>query len=139
MAFGSFDRNSSGMPSAEINMVPLIDVMLVLLVIFIVAAPMLTHSVPLQLPQASASATNGEVKHVNLSITADAQVHWQGQALQRDQWQARMQEVAQVEPDTEVRVYADHTVAYGSVATVLADANRAGLSRIAFVSTPDTP
>lgn len=139
MAFGSFDRPTSGSPSAEINMVPLIDVMLVLLVIFIVAAPMLTHSVPLQLPKASASPMRSQAPHVSVSIDADAQVHWQGQALQRSQWQDRMQAVARQQPDTELRVHADHTVPYGNVAMVLADANRAGLHRVAFVSTPESP
>ncbi|MEJ5897187.1 biopolymer transporter ExbD [Aquabacterium sp. G14] len=139
MAFGSFDRSSTGAPSAEINMVPLIDVMLVLLVIFIVAAPMLTHSVPLQLPQASASPTRTETPHVSVSITAEARVYWQGEALSREHWQARMQTIAAQQPDTELRVQADRAVSYGTVATVLADANRAGLHRVAFVSTPDAP
>lgn len=139
MAFGSFDRGTSYTPSAEINMVPLIDVMLVLLVIFIVAAPMLTNSIPLQLPQASASAMRHEVKHVSVSIGADAKVHWQGQFVQRDQWQSLMHAIAKEQPETEVRLHADRSVPYGTVATVLADANRAGLTRVAFVSTPEAP
>ena len=139
MALGNFRRPSSGTPAAEINMVPFIDVMLVLLVIFIVAAPLLTHSVPLQLPQASASPSRTEAPHVSVDITADAQVHWQGEALPRAQWQAHMQAIAAQQPDTELRVQADRAVSYGTVATVLADANRAGLHRVAFVSAPEVP
>jgi biopolymer transport protein ExbD len=120
-------------------MVPLIDVMLVLLVIFIVAAPMLTHSIPLQLPKASAAPTRDEAAHVSVSITADEQVHWDGLPLPRDGWQVRMRDTAALQADTEVRLHADQSVPYRVVAMVLADANRAGLHRIAFVSEPINP
>lgn len=139
MAFGSFARSPAGTPPAEINMVPLIDVMLVLLVIFIVAAPMLTHSIPLQLPKATSAPSRDEAPHVSVSITADEQVYWNGQLLPRSSWKARMQETASQRSDTELRLRADQTVPYRTVAMVLGDANNAGLHHVAFISDPTGP
>lgn len=139
MAFGGFERSTSGAPAAEINMVPLIDVMLVLLVIFIVAAPMLTHSVPVQLPQASASPAPHTANSVSVSIAADGTLHWEGRVLSRSDLQVSLQRQAVQAAETELRLHADQAVPYGVVATVLADANRAGLNRIAFISEPALP
>lgn len=115
MAFGGFDRSGADAPAAEINMVPLIDVMLVLLVIFIVAAPMLTHSVPLQLPQASAGTTRPDPGSVAVSITAAGRVHWDGHEVNRPELQARLQQRASQQRDTELRLHADQAVAHGVV------------------------
>ena len=83
MAFASFDDKRGGAPVAEINMVPLIDVMLVLLVIFIVAAPLLTQSVKLDLPKASAQPTQPQPDAIQLSLNAEGVLFWNGKALSR--------------------------------------------------------
>ncbi|MDP4301505.1 ExbD/TolR family protein [Leptothrix discophora] len=137
MAFASFDRRSAAAPVAEINMVPLIDVLLVLLVIFIVAAPLLTHSVKLRLPQASSQPTPARAVQVDVSIDASGQRHWNGEPVSRDEAIARLRSAGLLQPQPEIRLSADREVAYRHVAETLADASAAGLSRIGFVSQPE--
>jgi biopolymer transport protein ExbD len=91
MAFGSFDNKSSGAPMAEINMVPLIDVMLVLLVIFIVTAPLLTHAVKLDLPQASAQENQLKPERIEFAIDAAGTRYWNGEVVTREQAIERFQ------------------------------------------------
>ena len=138
MAFGSFSSGSGGTPMAEINMVPLIDVMLVLLVIFMVTAPLLTHAVKIDLPKAASNPNITRPDHVSLAINATGQVYWNGEALDRTGWRSRMDTSARQQPQPEVHIRADGAVAYRRVAEVLADAARAGLTRIGFVSQPDS-
>ena len=136
MAFASFDDKRGGAPLAEINMVPLIDVMLVLLVIFIVTAPLLSHSVKLDLPKASAQVMSAQSEKVDLSIDANGVRYWNGQALTREELVARLAEegAKPVPPDLHLR--ADQTVPYRAVAETLADASKAGVSKISFVTDP---
>ena len=137
MAFGSFHRSGGSASMAEINMIPLIDVMLVLLVIFIITAPLLTHSVKIDLPKASSSPNLTKPDNIQLAVDAQGQVFWNGQTLERAAWQERMQGAAKLIPQPEVHIRADATAAYGRVAVVLADASKAGLTRIGFVSNPE--
>ena len=138
MAFASFDDKRGGAPVAEINMVPLIDVMLVLLVIFIVAAPLLTQSVKLDLPKASAQPTQQLPDAIQLSLDAEGILYWNGEALSRDEAAARFAvEGAKPTPPT-VRFSVDQTIPYGRVAEILADAARLGVSKIGLVTQPDT-
>lgn len=137
MAFASFDNKGSGAPMAEINMVPLIDVMLVLLVIFIVAAPLLTHSVQLELPKATAQAATVKADKIEFSINAQGLRHWNGEVVTREDAAQRFVAEAQKAVQPEVHVSADQGVAYRVVAETLADASRAGLSKIGFVTEPE--
>ena len=137
MAFGSFSNGSGSAPMAEINMVPLIDVMLVLLVIFMVTAPLLTHAVKIDLPKAASRPNITQPDHVSLAVDAAGHVYWNGEALDRSGWRSRMDASAQQQPQPEVHIRADGAVAYRRVAEILADAARAGLTRIGFVSQPD--
>jgi biopolymer transport protein ExbD len=136
MAFGSFDRRSSSQPMAEINMVPLIDVALVLLVIFIVTAPLLTHAVKLDLPKATSNADIQKPEKVEFAIDAQGALYWNGERLTREDAQARFADAGQKRPQPEVYLRADQSVPYRYVAEMLADASKAGLSKIAFVSEP---
>ena len=136
MAFGSFDRKPGQQPMAEINMVPLIDVALVLLVIFIVTAPLLTHAVKLDLPKASSSADIQKPEKVEFAIDAQGALYWNGERLTREAAQARFAETGQKRPQPEIYLRADQSVPYRYVAETLADASRAGLSKVAFVSEP---
>jgi biopolymer transport protein ExbD len=136
MAFGGFKREGPAAPMAEINMVPLIDVMLVLLVIFIITAPLLTHAVKVDLPRASSQPNLTRPENVQLAIDAQGIVYWNGEVLDRSGWRSRMDVAGQQRPQPEVHIRADAAVAYRRVAEVMADASRAGLTRIGFVSDP---
>ena len=136
MAFASFDRKSSLQPMAEINMVPLIDVVLVLLVIFIVTAPLLTNSVKLDLPKATSSADIQKPEKIEFAIDATGALFWNGERLSREDAALRFAEEGKKRPQPEIYLRADQTVAYRYVAEMLADASKAGLGKIAFVSEP---
>lgn len=139
MAFASFDNNRAGAPMSEINMVPLIDVMLVLLVIFIVTAPLLTHAVKLDLPQASSQPNMLKPDKIELAIDAAGTLFWNGEAVSRDEAARRFAIEGARQPQPELHLRADQSVAYRAVAQTLADASRAGLSKVGFVSQPEAP
>ena len=136
MAFGSFDRKTSSQPMAEINMVPLIDVVLVLLVIFIVTAPLLTNAVKLDLPKATSTADIQKPEKVEFAIDAAGSLFWNGERISREDAVAKFAEAGAKRPQPEIYLRADQGVAYRYVAEMLADASKAGLSKIAFVSEP---
>jgi biopolymer transport protein ExbD len=117
-------------------MIPLIDVMLVLLVIFIITAPLLTHAVKVDLPKASSQVNQTKPDNVQLAIDRDGVVYWNGEPVGMAEWRARMQAAAKVEPQPEIHLRADGEVAYRRVAGVLSDAAKAGLARIGFVTDP---
>ena len=136
MAFGGFNRGTAGAPMAEINMIPLIDVMLVLLVIFIITAPLLTHAVKVDLPNASSQPNITRPDNVQLAIDAEGRVYWNGEVLERAGWRSRMDAAGRLKPQPEVHLRADGGVAYRKVAEVMADAAKSGLTRIGFISDP---
>ena len=137
MAFASFDNKSAGAPMAEINMVPLIDVMLVLLVIFIVTAPLLTHSVKLELPKASAQVNPPTPEKVEFAIDAAGIRYWNGEPVSREEAQKRFTVESAKPTQPELHLKADQDVAYRVVAETLADASKAGLNKVGFVSEPE--
>ena len=137
MAFGSFDRKNASQPMAEINMVPLIDVVLVLLVIFIVTAPLLTNAVKLDLPKASSTADIQKPEKVEFAIDATGSLFWKGERISRADAAARFLEEGQKRPQPEIYLRADQNVPYRYVAETLADASKAGLAKVAFVSEPE--
>ena len=136
MAFGSFDRKNASQPMAEINMVPLIDVALVLLVIFIVTAPLLTNAVKLDLPKATSAADIQKPEKVEFAIDAGGSLFWNGKAVSREDAALRFAEEGKKRPQPEIYLRADQNVPYRYVAEMLADASKAGLSKVAFVSEP---
>ena len=137
MAFASFDGKNGSAPMSDINMVPLIDVMLVLLVIFIVTAPLLTHAVKLDLPKVDSTPNQLRPDKIEFAIDASGQRFWNGEPLSRSQASQRFQAEGKKQPQPEVHLRADHAAAYGAVAETLADASKAGLSKIGFVSEPE--
>jgi biopolymer transport protein ExbD len=118
-------------------MIPLIDVMLVLLVIFIITAPLLTHSVKIDLPKASSHPNLTKPDNIQLAVDAQGTVYWNGQTLGRADWRAHMADAAAHKPQPEVHIRADGAVAYRKVAEVMSDAASAGLTRIGFVTEPE--
>jgi biopolymer transport protein ExbD len=137
MAFASFDGKSGSQPMSDINMVPLIDVMLVLLVIFIITAPLLTHAVKLELPKVDSTPNQLKPDKIEFAIDATGQRFWNGEPVSRDDAAQRFQAQGQRQPQPEVHLRADHAAAYRTVAETLADASKAGLSKIGFVSEPE--
>ena len=139
MAFGVFRQGSESAPMAEINMVPLIDVMLVLLVIFIITAPLLTQAVKLELPKASSQVNDLKPDKIDFAIDAQGLLYWNGEKLSRVEAATRFRAEAGKTVQPEVHLRADQGVAYRFVAQTLADASKAGLTRIGFVSEPEAP
>ncbi len=140
MAFGGLTAGSPPKDVAEINMIPLIDVMLVLLVIFIITAPLLTHAVKVDLPKAASLPDQPRPETVQLSIQADGAVYWNAEKVDAAAWRAKMQAASQQTPQPEIQLRADGELAYKHVAQVMADAARAGLSKLGFVTDPrDAP
>ena len=139
MAFASFDNKRASAPMAEINMVPLIDVMLVLLVIFIVTAPLLTNAVKLDLPKVSSQANELRPDKIEFAIDAGGQRFWNGEPLSLAESIQRFAAEGRKPQQPEIHLRADQNVAYRSVAETLADASKAGLTRVGFVSEPERP
>lgn len=124
---------------SDINVTPLVDVMLVLLVIFILAAPVMASRLALELPKAEAAgapAAGAPVAFVALSLDAQGQVYWDDQPISADALRQRLQATAQSDPDTELQLRADTAVPYGRVLQLIALAQTSGLSRIGFVADP---
>lgn len=138
MAMGNFDPRRN-QPTAEINVVPLVDVMLVLLVIFIITAPLLTHSVKIDLPKASSAANLTQPDHIEFGIRDSGELFWNGAPVALDELEARFKTEAAKDPQPEVHIRADKTADYEHVAKVMSAAARAGLVRIGFVTDPSQP
>ena len=120
-------------------MTPLIDVMLVLLVIFIITAPLLASSIRLDLPKTDATTPNDAPKFVLLVVDKTGQVFLDDKPVAKDELTRRLALVAGQNPDTEVQLRADEAVPYGRVVELLGTAQKAGLSRIGFVADPKPP
>jgi len=137
MAFGGFRQGATPAPLAEINMIPLIDVMLVLLVIFIITAPLLTHAVKLDLPQASSRPNLTKPEHIGLAIDGAGALYWNGERTDRAALRERLAAASRQKPQPEIHLSADRTTRYQAIAEVMADAANAGMGRIGFVSNPE--
>ena len=135
--FGRLERTHSASPMSDINMAPLIDVMLVLLVIFIITAPLMVSSVKIDLPKAASATTAQTPKFLALAIDKAGQVFVQDAALSPEALSLALQAAAAANPDTELRLRADAAVPYGRVVEVMGIAQKAGLNRIGFVA--ETP
>ena len=134
MAFGRLERSPGGQPMSEINMTPLIDVMLVLLVIFIITAPLMSSSLKLDLPSTEAGTPSDAPTFVAVAVDAQGQLFLGDVPVEREQLIARVREAAQRDPQTEVQLRADRSVPYGRVAEIIGWVQAAGLSRIGFIT-----
>ncbi len=136
MAMSSSDHDDDEV-MAEINMTPLVDVMLVLLIIFIVTIPVMQDAVKVQLPQASASPNDARPEHISLALDAQGQRFWNGQAISDSDFQQRLHDAAQHSPRPELHLSADKRTPYEFVAKTMAASQRAGLAKISFVTLPE--
>jgi biopolymer transport protein ExbD len=136
MAFGGFAKSGDSAPMAEINMVPLIDVMLVLLVIFIITAPLLTHAVKVELPKASSAPNVTQPRNIQIAIRASGETFWNGEPVDASQIADRFVSAARLDPPPELHLRADRSTPYEKVAQLMSAAARAGLVKIGFVTEP---
>ena len=134
MAFGRLERAGNARPMSDINMTPLIDVMLVLLVIFIITAPLMTSSLKLDLPKAQGARPSDAPLYVAVSVDAKGQLFWGDEPLAAETLQAKVREAARRNPGTEVQLRADQAVPYGRIAELIGLVQAGGLSRIGFVT-----
>ena len=130
-------------PLSDINVTPLVDVMLVLLVIFIITAPLMASSIKLDLPRTDAGQANDTSRFVSLVVDAAGKVYLNDQPVTHDELAAALSRAAADSRDTEVQLRADQTVPYGKLVALMGIANKAGLNRIGFVTeakaAPETP
>lgn len=132
------ERNTHGDDMlSEINMTPLVDVMLVLLIIFMLTVPVLTQAVRLDLPQAAAPRATPTPDTVNVSIDRSGQVFWNGGAVDAATLAARLSALARAQPDADVQVRADRHTEYQHVMAVMATAQKSGVDRLSFLTRPE--
>ncbi len=136
MAFGRLERSSAPPPMSDINMTPLIDVMLVLLVIFMITAPLMSASLKLDLPKTEAATASDVPDFIAVAIDPQGRLYVAEQVLEPAAFAERMAQAAKKNPQTEVQLRADKSVPYGRVAELIGMVQKAGLNRIGFVAEP---
>jgi biopolymer transport protein ExbD len=137
VAFGTQDDTDDVMN--EINMTPLVDVMLVLLIIFIITVPVMKHSVNIDLPRATSTPQDTKPETIRLSVDAQGQYFWNELPIAEQQLEPRLQEAAARNPQPELHLRGDKEARYEWVAQALAAAQRAGLRKIGFITEPKAP
>jgi biopolymer transport protein ExbD/biopolymer transport protein TolR len=138
MSFGRLERTQGPQPMSDINMTPLIDVMLVLLVIFMITAPLMTSSLKLDLPRTDAAQPSDTPQFVAVAIDPQGRLFIGEELVDPATFAGRMADAAKKNPQTEVQLRADRNVPYGRVAELIGMVQKAGLSRIGFVAEPGT-
>ena len=140
MAFGSMNSGQRQAPMAEINVVPLVDVMLVLLIIFIITAPLLTHSVKIDLPKVTSEPNLTQPDHIELAIRQDGSFYWNGTPIKLEKLPLAFAATVAEAPETQLHIKADKLAHYEYVARIMSIAANAGVARIGFVTDPtDAP
>jgi biopolymer transport protein ExbD len=136
MAFGGLEKKQTAAPMADINMTPLIDVMLVLLVIFIITAPLFTHAIRLDLPKVAAAPARQTPQTISLSIDAAGKIYWNAQPISLDRMRAELMQEGKRADQPEIHLRAERSTRYEVIAQVMGAAQQAGLERIGFVTEP---
>ncbi len=139
MTFGRFERTQDAQPMSEINVTPLVDVMLVLVAILMITAPLLASSIKLDLPRSEAAKAGEAPKFVALVVDKTGQAFLDDRPVAIDALATALAQIAKVSPDTEVQLRADAAVPYGRIVEVMGTAQQAGLNRIGFVADPAQP
>jgi biopolymer transport protein ExbD len=136
MSFGSFNESASAQPMAEINTTPLVDVMLVLLVIFIITAPLFHQAVPVDLPRVESTRLEDKPQTIAVAIDGAGVIYVDGAPFEKAALPARFAELMRSAPSPELHLRADRSTRYERITEVLAEAQRAGIVKIAFVTEP---
>jgi biopolymer transport protein ExbD len=134
---GSFNEELASRPMNEINVTPLVDVMLVLLIIFIVTAPLFTHSIKIDLPHAQTQAHREKPDTITLAIDGVGRFYLNNQPLDRSELSRRLMDAADRQPQPELHIRADKETRYQVLADVMAEAQRLKLQRVGFVTDPE--
>jgi biopolymer transport protein ExbD/biopolymer transport protein TolR len=134
VSFGRLERSAGPQPMGDINMTPLIDVMLVLLVIFMITAPLMSSSLKLDLPKSDAAASSDNPQFIAVAIDAQGRLYFGDERLDAGAFAARVTDAARRNPQFEVQLRADQGVAYGRVAELIGVVQKAGLNRIGFIT-----
>src|SRR5688572_8668465 len=141
MAFST--GNESGGPMAEINVTPLVDVMLVLLIIFMITAPLMSHKVKVELPQANLEQLDRDkpmiVQPITIAVTEEGNLFWNDQPITKDQIESRLSVEAQKTPQPAVNVRGDRTTKYRVVQEVVQVAQNQGMRKVGFVAEKERP
>ncbi len=137
MAIGTQTDNDEVM--SEINMIPFIDVMLVLLIIFIITVPVIKHAVNIELPQASMEKVLDKPENIRLSVDADGVYYWNDQRVEDAEFANRLSAAAAQDPQPELHIRGDKAVRYERVAQAMAAAQRSGVRKIGFITEPTAP
>ncbi|MFC7514241.1 ExbD/TolR family protein [Herbaspirillum sp. GCM10030257] len=135
MSFGNPDNDDDVM--SEINMTPLVDVMLVLLIIFIITIPVINHAVKLDLPRAASQPNDVKPPHIDVSIDANGVVTWNGNAVDQQALKENIAVASAQSPQPELHLRADRKTPYENVAQLMSAAQTGGLNKIGFVTEPD--
>ncbi|MBS0307742.1 MAG: biopolymer transporter ExbD [Proteobacteria bacterium] len=136
MAFGGFNDNKQAAPMAEINVTPMVDVMLVLLVIFIITSPLFTHAIKLDLPNAQSAPAPEKPETISVSINGEGKLFWNNDPVAQADFEGRLHAAAQKKPQPELQLRADKATRYEVIAQVMSSAQNNGLSKIGFVTDP---
>ena len=137
MSFGGFERGQApSQPMAEINVTPLVDVMLVLLVIFIITAPLLASAIKLDLPEVKAAPAPSRPDAIRIAIDADGRYYWNDTLIDEASLGSRLADAAKAQPQPELHLRADKGTRYERLAQLMGAAQEAGLTRIGFVTEP---
>jgi biopolymer transport protein TolR len=136
VSFGRLERPAGAAPISDINMTPLIDVMLVLVVIFIITAPLLASTLRLDLPRSGVATPQEAPDFVLVALDKTGQAYWADQPVSAAELARNLTRLGAQNPQAEVQLRADEAVPYGRVMQVLGAAQQAGLSRIGFVAEP---
>jgi biopolymer transport protein ExbD len=130
-------EEEEGRALSDINTTPLVDVMLVLLIVFMITVPVITHTVPVELPEVSNEATKTKPENINISVNKEGQVFWNQILVQsNDELLQRLGEVAVMQPQPEVHIRADRETRYENVGRVIVDAQRKGIMKVGFITMP---
>jgi biopolymer transport protein ExbD len=132
----AFTSNSGGGPMAEINVTPLVDVMLVLLIIFMITAPLMSHKIRIDLPQANPNQQEqNPPEPIDLAVKETGEIFWNDELVTEAMLQAQLRVSAQKNPQPELQIRADKDTKYQLIATVMANAKSAGMVKIGFITT----
>ena len=134
---GMSGPSQGGGMMSEINVTPMVDVMLVLLIIFIITAPLLTHAVKVELPHASTQASPEKPETITLSVNGEGAMYWNADLVTEADLGARLATAAQQQPQPELHLRVDREARYQRIAEIMAAAHNAGVSKIGFVTDPN--
>ena len=134
MSFGEFNQQGQfgTKPMSEINTTPLVDVMLVLLIIFIITAPLITNNINVDLPNSKSSTTKQKPSVVNVGLDKNGQMFWNGKKIEEADLSNLLHDALEANPETEMRLQADRTTYYERITQIMTEAKKAGINKIGF-------